>query len=278
MGEKEGETRPATSRPAFSPEVEPQSPSWAPWQGPTNLGLEHRAPRAVVILSGGLDSTTCMAIADHEGYELYPITFSYGQKHALELESAKQVAAHYRVGDRHRVVDLGNFIRGSSLTDPDQSIPVGRSLEEIGTGVPSTYVPGRNTVFLSLALSFAERIDAGAIFIGVNALDYSGYPDCRPEFLQAFQRVIDTGTVAGTEGAGIRLKAPLVHLTKAEIIRWGSQLGAPYALTHSCYQGTVPACGVCDSCRLRIQGFREAGLVDPIPYAVPIAWQAGRPN
>lgn len=228
--------------------------------------------RAVVVLSGGLDSTTCMAVADRAGYELHPVTFSYGQKHAVELESAKRVAAYYGAAARHRIFDLGGYIRGSALTDPDQPVPTGRSEQEIASEIPSTYVPARNIVFLSLALSYAEAIGAEALYIGVNALDYSGYPDCRPEFLDAFQRVIDVGTVAGAHGAGIRLQAPLVRLTKAEIVRLGSELGAPFELTHSCYQGARPACGICDSCLLRIKGFREAGLADPIPYAVPVEW------
>ncbi|MDI3256406.1 MAG: 7-cyano-7-deazaguanine synthase QueC [Kyrpidia sp.] len=278
MDRREKRIRP---RPAKAAQGSPSEDlCWgAPWTDPTGLRLEHTGRRAVVILSGGLDSTTCMAVAERDGYELYPMTFSYGQKHAVELEAARQVAAHYGVQDRHRIFDLGDAVRGgSALTDPDQEIPTGRTREEIASGIPSTYVPARNIVFLSLALSFAERIDARAIFIGVNALDYSGYPDCRPEFLQAFQQVIDTGTVSGAHGPGIRLEAPLVHLSKAEIIRLGTRLGAPYALTHSCYRGTVPACGVCDSCQLRIQGFREAGLIDPIPYAVPVPWNLNRPN
>ncbi|MBX6395433.1 MAG: 7-cyano-7-deazaguanine synthase QueC, partial [Alicyclobacillaceae bacterium] len=222
---------------------EPRSTESVPWQERTDLALRDTARRAVVVLSGGLDSTTCMAVAARDGYDLYPITFSYGQKHAVELESARQVAAYYGVGERHLIFDLGDYIRGSSLTDPDKEIPTGRREEEMASVIPSTYVPARNIVFLSLALSFAERIDARAIFIGVNALDYSGYPDCRPEFLAAFQRVIDVGTVSGAHGEGIRLEAPLAHLTKAQIIQLGTRLGAPYALTHSCYQGTTPACG-----------------------------------
>jgi 7-cyano-7-deazaguanine synthase len=229
--------------------------------------------KAVIILSGGLDSTTCMAVAKSEGYELYPLSFYYGQKAAIELESAKKVAAFYGVQDRHFIADLNGIIRGSALTDADKEIPTGRTDEEIEQkSIPVTYVPARNIIFLSIALSYAEAIGADSMYIGVNALDYSGYPDCRAEFIAAFQEVINKGTAAGTEGAGIQIKTPLQFLSKAEIVKLGSELGAPLHLSHSCYFGTDPSCGECDSCLLRIKGFQEAGVPDPIPYAREIQW------
>lgn len=222
--------------------------------------------RVVVVLSGGLDSTTCMAIAKAAGEDIFPLTFAYGQKHQAELAAARQVAAFYGVAERHKVIDLTGLLFGSSLTDAEKEIPTGRSETEIGTGIPSTYVPARNIVFLALALAQAEPLGAEAIYLGVNALDFSGYPDCRPEFIRAFQEVIDKGTAAGVEGRGIRVETPLINLSKAEIIKRGVELGAPYHLTYTCYQGTLPACGLCDACLLRLKGFREAGLSDPIPY------------
>lgn len=228
--------------------------------------------KAVVILSGGLDSTTCMAVAKEEGYDIWPLTFFYGQKHSIELESAKRVAAHYGYADRHFIADLNGMIRGSALTDADKEVPTDRSEEEMRAEIPSTYVPARNIIFLSIALSYAETIGAEAMYIGVNALDYSGYPDCRPQFIDAFQQVINTGTVAGAHGHGIQIKAPLQHMTKAEIVQLAARLQAPLELSHSCYTGAVPACGVCDSCQLRIKGFKEAGVPDPIPYAIHIDW------
>jgi len=171
------------------------------------------------------------------------------------------------VADRYKIINLAGFLFGSSLTDAGREIPTGQPEAEIGREIPSTYVPARNTVFLALALAQAEPLGASAIYIGVNALDSSGYPDCRPDFIRAFQEVSDRGTAAGVEGRGIRLKTPLINLSKAEIIRKSVALGAPYHLTYTCYQGTVPPCGVCDACLLRLKGFREAGLADPIPYA-----------
>ena len=228
--------------------------------------------KAVIILSGGLDSTTCMAVAQSEGYELYPLSFFYGQKAAIELEGAKKVAAHYGVDKRHFIADLNGIIRGSALTDADKEIPTGRSDDEMGNGVPVTYVPARNIIFLSIALSYAESIGAEAMYIGVNALDYSGYPDCRADFIAAFQEVINKGTAAGAHGEGIRIATPLQFLSKAEIVKLGTELGAPLQYSHSCYFGTDPSCGICDSCLLRIKGFQEAGVKDPIPYAVEIDW------
>src|ERR1700730_10992651 len=189
--------------------------------------MVQKEKKAVVILSGGLDSTTCMAIAKKDGYDIYPLTFFYGQKHSIELESAKQVAAHYQLSDRHFIANLNGMIRGSALTDDDKEIPSGRSVEEMSHEIPATYVPARNIIFLSIALSYAESLGAEAMYIGVNALDYSGYPDCRADFIAAFQEVINKGTAAGAHGAGIRIATPLQFLSKAEIVKLGTELGAP---------------------------------------------------
>lgn len=226
--------------------------------------------KAVMILSGGLDSTTCMGLADEAGYELYPLTFDYGQRHNIELQCASRVAAHYQVKD-HRIVEL-NFLRqigGSALTDAGMDVPTGGLSEEI----PITYVPGRNLLFLSMAASYAEVIGAEAIYIGVNALDYSGYPDCRPEFIERVQAVLEAGTKAGVEGHPINILTPLLHLTKAEIIGRGMALNVPYEWTTSCYLGEEVACGVCDSCRLRVKGFAAAGYRDPIPYRSEVKFE-----
>ena len=219
--------------------------------------------KAVVLLSGGLDSYTAAAIAKAEGYELYALSLRYGQVHAREVEAARAVASALGVV-RHAelAVDLASF-GGSSLVG-DGDIPKDRAFED-ESAIPSTYVPARNTVFLSLALAWAEVVGAEAIVIGVNALDYSGYPDCRPEYLDAFSRMASLATKAGVEGAPLTILAPLVHLSKAEIIRRGTALGLDYGLTHSCYDPRPDGapCGHCDSCRLRARGFEEAGLVDP---------------
>ncbi|MFE5319130.1 7-cyano-7-deazaguanine synthase QueC [Paenibacillus sp. NPDC056579] len=227
--------------------------------------------KAVIILSGGLDSTTCMGIAQAEGYELYPITFDYGQRHKVELENARQVAEHYGVSARHKVISLG-FLKefgGSALTDESLEIPDMTKPKEQGekeSEVPITYVPGRNLLFLSIATSYAEVTGAEAVYIGVNALDYSGYPDCRPEFIRKVEEVMALATRVGVEGVPMRIETPLSEWTKAEIIREGMRLNVPYHLTTSCYNGEKEACGVCDSCRLRLKGFAEAGEKDPIPY------------
>jgi 7-cyano-7-deazaguanine synthase len=223
--------------------------------------------RAVVLLSGGLDSATCLAIARDQGFACYALSFDYGQRHSDELEAARRVAGALGVVD-HRVatMDLRAF-GGSALTD-DIAVPKGNSAEGIGGGIPVTYVPARNTIFLAFALGWAEVLAAHDLFIGVNALDYSGYPDCRPEFLAAFQRVADLGTKAGVEGQPFAIHAPLIDLTKAEIIRRGVALGVDYAITHSCYDPDPRgrACGHCDSCLLRKRGFEQAGLADPTVY------------
>lgn len=221
------------------------------------------AKRAVVLISGGLDSTTVLAIARDAGYECYGLSFDYGQRHNAELAAAARVAAAAGVA-QYRImrVDFGG-IGGSALTDPGIAVP-----EAPTEGVPVTYVPARNTVFLSLALAWAEVLGAHAIFIGVNAIDYSGYPDCRPEFIAAFERVAALATKAGVEGQPLRIETPLIDMTKAEIIRRGATLGVDYAETVSCYQAddAGAACGKCDACRLRQAGFRDAGLPDPTRY------------
>ncbi|MBF1802061.1 7-cyano-7-deazaguanine synthase QueC [Alloalcanivorax profundimaris] len=218
---------------------------------------------AVVLLSGGLDSATCLAIARDRGYRCHTIAFDYGQRTRSELDAAARVSAALGA-ESHRVIELGlGTIGGSALTDHDIEVP-----EEGGDGIPVTYVPARNTVFLSLALGLAEVVDAEAIFIGVNAVDYSGYPDCRPEFIDAFQNLARLATKAGVEGHPIEIATPLMHLSKADIIRRGIDLGLDYGLTVSCYQADEAgrACGRCDSCRLRRQGFEEALVKDPTVY------------
>jgi 7-cyano-7-deazaguanine synthase len=224
--------------------------------------------KAVVLSSGGLDSTTVMALARAEGYALYSLSFHYGQRHALELEAAQRVAQALGA-EAHRIItiDLGG-IGGSALTG-SMEIPKGREASALSEGIPVTYVPARNTIFLSCALAWAEVLEAEDIFIGVNALDYSGYPDCRPEYLEAFERLANLATKAGVEGTmHFRIRAPLIGLTKAEIIRKGISLGVDYGLTRSCYDPAPDgrACGQCDSCLLRKKGFREATLPDPTPY------------
>jgi len=228
-----------------------------------------QSEKAVVLLSGGLDSTTTLAIARAAGFELYAMSFDYGQRHSLELESARRVAKSMQV-EKHLVAafDL-RAIGGSALTDQIE-VPKERRAEEIASGVPVTYVPARNTIFLSFALAWAEVLGAKDIFIGVNALDYSGYPDCRPEYIEAFEKMATLATRAGVEGRmPLKIHAPLITMSKAEIIRTGLKLGVDYSMTHSCYDPTAGgiACGACDSCRLRLKGFAEAGASDPLRYA-----------
>lgn len=223
-------------------------------------------PRAVVLLSGGLDSATCLAIARDEGLAPHALSFRYGQRHAHELRAAEEVAVSLGAAE-HRIIDidLGAFGGSSLLGEGD--VPKGRGDGAIGSGIPSTYVPARNTVFLAYALAWSEVLDAGDIFIGVNAVDYSGYPDCRPEFIGAFQAVADTGTRAGAEGMGPRIRTPLLALTKAEIIERGTALGVDYGCTVTCYDPAVDgACGACDACALRRAGFESAGVPDPTTY------------
>ena len=219
--------------------------------------------RAVVLLSGGLDSYTAAAAVQRDGYELYALTVHYGQVHAREVESARAVAAVLGV-TRHIELDVNLSAFGGSSLLGDGEIPTHRALE--GTDIPSTYVPARNTIFLSLALAWAEVVGAEVIVLGVNALDYSGYPDCRPEYLEAFERLAGLATRAGVEGARFRVLAPLLRLSKADIVRLGLTLGLDYSLTHSCYNPRPDGrpCGACDSCRLRAKGFAEASLHDPL--------------
>ncbi len=219
--------------------------------------------KAVILLSGGLDSATVVAMAKAEGYQCYSMSFDYGQRHRVELRAAERVAQQLGVIE-HKVVGLNlNGIGGSALTDLSIDVPESPSL-----GIPITYVPARNTVFLALALGWAEVLEAQDIFIGVNAVDYSGYPDCRPEFIEAFERMANLATKAGVEGEGFRIRAPLQYLSKAQIIQTGLANGVDYALTVSCYQADEEgrACGKCDSCRLRAEGFANAGVADPTRY------------
>jgi 7-cyano-7-deazaguanine synthase len=222
----------------------------------------------VVLLSGGLDSATVLAIAKSRGFELYALTFRYGQRHDVEVEAARQVAARSGVA-RHVVVDIDlRTFGGSALTD-DLAVPKRRSPEAMADAIPVTYVPARNTIFLSFALAWGEVLGANDIFVGVNALDYSGYPDCRPEYIEAFQRMADLATKAGVEGRQrLTIHTPLIQLSKGQIIRAGLELGVEYGLTRSCYDPGPrgEACGECDACVLRLKGFAAAGIADPIPY------------
>jgi 7-cyano-7-deazaguanine synthase len=221
---------------------------------------------AVVLLSGGLDSTTALAIAKSEGYEVSALSFSYGQRHIWELEAAKRVAKAIGVTD-HKTVQLDLRAFGGSALTAEIDVPKGRSADEMAHGIPITYVPARNTIFLSFALAWAEVLGSSDVFIGVNALDYSGYPDCRPEFIEAFERMADLATKAGVEGRQkLKIHTPLINLSKAEIIRRGIELGVDYSLTSSCYDPSANGepCGKCDSCLLRQKGFHEAGVADPL--------------
>ena len=224
--------------------------------------------RAVVLVSGGIDSATTLAMAAGDGFETYALSFDYGQRHRREVIAAEKIAAAFGAR-RHRVarIDLRVF-GGSALTD-EIAVPKSRSEEELSSGIPLTYVPARNTIFLSYALAWAEVLDMRDIFIGVNAVDYSGYPDCRPEFIAAFEKLAELATKAGIEGARFHIHAPLISMSKADIIRKAHELGVDFSVTHSCYDPTPEglACGECDSCQLRLKGFREAGLQDPIRYA-----------
>jgi 7-cyano-7-deazaguanine synthase len=225
--------------------------------------------KAVVLLSGGLDSSTALAIAHQQGFELHALSFDYGQRHQREVDAAAAVARHYGVQYQKTItIDLRAF-GGSALT-ADFDVPHSRSLEKMSQEIPITYVPARNTIFLSFALAYAEVTDADDIFLGINAIDYSGYPDCRPEYLEAYERTANLATKATTQdGRVFHIHAPLLRMDKAEIIRKGIELGVPYELTWSCYEGGELACGTCDSCLLRLNGFAEAGLQDPIGYQSP---------
>lgn len=223
--------------------------------------------KAVVLLSGGLDSTTTLAIATNQGYACYAITFRYGQRHETELECARKIAAHFGVRD-HVIANIDSRAFGGSALTDDIDVPKNRDESEISDGIPVTYVPARNTIFLSYALAMAESLDIRDIFIGVNAIDYSGYPDCRPEYIAAFQNMANLATKAGVEGDAFAIHTPLIDLTKVEIIKWGLELGVDYAMTCTCYDPDTEgrACGQCDACLLRLQGFAQNGMKDPVAY------------
>jgi 7-cyano-7-deazaguanine synthase len=223
-------------------------------------------PKAVILLSGGLDSTTVLYQARVDGFDCYALSFDYQQRHQKELAAARKIAQMAQVSE-HRVVafDLRSW-GGSALTDSSIDLPIERELGQMAQEIPVTYVPARNTIFLSFALAYAEAIQASRVYLGVNALDYSGYPDCRPEYIAAMQQVFDLGTKQGLGGNGIQIAAPLIDLHKTEIIQLGNRLGVSWADTWSCYDGGELACGVCDSCQLRLAAFAELGLVDPVGY------------
>lgn len=226
------------------------------------------AEKAVVLLSGGADSATALACARRDGFSPYALTVDYGQRHRLELDMAALQAKHFNA-EKHLVLKIDLRAIGASALTADIPVPSGRGAEEMATGIPATYVPARNTIFLSLALGWAESLGTGNIYIGVNALDYSGYPDCRPEYIAAFEAMARLATKMGVEhSSAIKIHAPLIGLTKAQIFKLGHGLGVDFSLTHSCYDPLPDgkACGACDSCILRLRGFAEAGLADPLPY------------
>ena len=224
--------------------------------------------KAVVLLSGGIDSATTLAIAQNMGFDIYALSFRYGQRHVVELEAAMRIARSCKVAE-HLIIDIDlRKIGGSALT-ADIAVPKSRSVEQMGKDIPVTYVPARNTIFLSYALAWAEVIETGDIFIGVNALDYSGYPDCRPEYIAAYETMANLATKAGVEDRQrLKIHTPLIQMSKSQIIQKGIELGVDYSLTHSCYDPQVmgEACGECDSCLLRLKGFRDAGVKDPVRY------------
>jgi 7-cyano-7-deazaguanine synthase len=224
--------------------------------------------KAVVLLSGGIDSSTTLAIARNMGFDLYALSFSYGQRHEIELHAARLIARHFGVS-RHITLDIDLKLFGSSALTDDIDVPKSRNMAEMAHEIPVTYVPARNTIFLSYALAWAEVLESSDIFIGVNVLDYSGYPDCRPEFIAAYERMANLATKAAVEGKQkLKIHTPLIRMTKAQIIRKGLELGVDFSLTHSCYDptGSGEACGECDSCLLRLRGFQNAGIWDPIRY------------
>jgi 7-cyano-7-deazaguanine synthase len=224
-------------------------------------------PKAVVLLSGGMDSATAAALAQRDGVDVHALSVRYGQRHAVELVAARRVAERLGIR-RHVVIDLDLRAFGGSALTADQPVPKDTPLAEIGTRIPATYVPARNTIFLALALAWAETLGAHDIYLGANALDYSGYPDCRPEYLEAFARMADLATRAGVEGSRLTIHTPLLHLTKAQIVARGLDLGLDYSLTSTCYDPAPDgaACGRCEACLLRLKGFEEAGVTDPVRY------------
>jgi 7-cyano-7-deazaguanine synthase len=224
------------------------------------------APKAVCLLSGGLDSATCLALARRDGFDCYALSFDYGQRHLTELDAARRIATALGA-TAHRVAKIDLRVFGHSALTGDIAVPKGRDEAAMNEGIPVTYVPARNTIFLSFALAWAEVLESSDIFIGVNALDYSGYPDCRPEFIEAFAKMSNLATKIGVEGiTRMQIHTPLIRLSKADIVRLGGDLGVPFGLTHSCYDPDAAGqpCGACDSCLLRAKGFREAGITDPI--------------
>lgn len=230
--------------------------------------MSNNKAKAIVLLSGGLDSTTTLAIVKSEGYAVNALTFRYGQRHHAEIEAARRIAEHFAV-DQHVVAQIDLCTFGGSALTSDIAVPKDRDLEDIGHGIPVTYVPARNTIFLSFALAWAEVLGSRDIFIGVNVLDYSGYPDCRPEYIEAYQRMANLATKAAvSDQRELKIHTPLIQLTKTQIIKKGVELGVDYALTITCYDPSPEgnACGRCDACLLRLKGFTEAGLVDPAPY------------
>jgi 7-cyano-7-deazaguanine synthase len=225
-------------------------------------------PKAVVLLSGGLDSTTALGIANSEGFELHALTFRYGQRHESEIEAARRIAADFNIAE-HIIVDIDLRVFGGSALTSDIDVPKNSPLHKMSDGIPVTYVPARNTIFLSFALAWAEVLGASDLFIGVNALDYSGYPDCRPEYIEAYERMANLATKAGVEGRQrLKIHTPLIELTKAQIIQRGLELGVDYGKTLTCYDPSPDgaACGHCDACLLRLKGFAEAGMTDPARY------------
>lgn len=225
---------------------------------------------AVCLLSGGLDSATSLAVAQREGFDVYALSFDYGQRHSAEIDAARRIAESSGVRE-HRIARIDLRVFGGSALTSELDVPKGRAVEEMGHGIPVTYVPARNTIFLSFALAWAELLEASDIFLGVNAVDYSGYPDCRPEYIEAFERLANLATKAGVDGrTRIRIHTPLIRLSKAEIVRLGHDLGVEFGLTHTCYDPDWRgrACGACDACLLRLKGFAEAGLTDPVEYSV----------
>ena len=234
--------------------------------------LSYMVKKAVCLISGGLDSCVTAFIAKESGYVIYALSFNYGQRHKREIESAKKIASAVNA-EKHIIFDIDLYkFGGSALTDNSLSIPDGQNLENIGKSIPSTYVPARNTVFLSIGLAYAESVNAEALYIGATAMDYSGYPDCRPEYIDAYQKMANLATKKGVEGHPIGIEAPLLYLSKTEIIKKGSELNVPFEKTWSCYQGGMKPCGKCDSCLLRLKGFKEAGLQDPLTYEVMPDW------
>ncbi len=223
--------------------------------------------RAIILLSGGLDSATIVAIAQSQGYAILALTFNYCQRHHIEIQSARRIAVHHQVR-KHLEITIDLSVFGQSALTAAIAVPKHRTLNAMKSGIPITYVPARNTIFLSYALAYAEVTQSAHIFLGVNAVDYSGYPDCRPEYINAYSVMANLATKAGVEGEQLTIHTPLIHMTKADIIKTGMELGVDYGLTHSCYDPTAGgmACGQCDSCILRLKGFADAGMVDPVPY------------